>query len=296
MKARGYHPQMAAAVSPIQIHFVTGKGGVGKSTYAAALALKKSQEGLRTCLVELGHLSFFSSFLNVDHVEYKPVPTQFGFDLALWSGAECLKEYALHLLKIESLYRLFFENPVSRSLIQVAPALSELAILGKITSGPPRNVGPALNYDCLVVDSYATGHFLALLRAPKGMAEAIRFGAMGEQSRSIDLVIQDPKICHYHLVTLPEELPVLEALELQQALQSEFQIQAQMILNKTYPLNNELGPKPSEFENFLVTQGLQAESARSALGQNLRELPFVFENQNRILIQNLADKMKAWPQ
>ena len=105
-------------------------------------------------------------------------------------------------------------NPSNtRSLINVAPALSELAILGKITSHP-RKVGPPLPYDCLVVDAFATGHFLALIQAPHGMAEAIRFGPMGDQSRSIERVLKDEEQCSYYIVSFPEELPVVEGMEL----------------------------------------------------------------------------------
>lgn len=197
----------------MKILFVSGKGGVGKSTIAAALALKSARSGAKTLLVELGNRSFFSLALG-QNFENSPKSWREGLDVALWDGPSCLHEYAVHLIKSEALYRLFFENSVSKALIQVAPGLAELAMLGKITSGPPRNVGPKMPYDTLVVDAFASGHFLAMLRAPLGFAEAIRRGPMGEQSRAIIEVLRDSKICQYHFVTLPEELPVQETQEL----------------------------------------------------------------------------------
>lgn len=215
-----------------KIIFVTGKGGVGKSVVALALAKKHSQSQ-KVLLVELGIRSFHADFLGIS-VGYKPVTFQNNLDIALWSGSECLREYALHLLKVESLYKLFFENRISRTLIEVAPALSELAILGKITSGV-RRVGPTLDYDLIVVDAYATGHMLALLRAPRGMNESIRFGPMAEQTQSMLKTITNPEICQYVIVTLPEELPAVEADELHQGLQQEVGISAKIYCNKVWP-------------------------------------------------------------
>lgn len=222
---------------------MTGKGGVGKSTIAAGLALKYSQAGHKTLLVEMGKISFYHDFFHPQAVGYSPQKTKYGFDVAHWDGISCLQEYARHLLKVESLYKLLFENAVSKALINIAPGLPELSILGKITSGE-RRIGPSLNYDCLVVDAHASGHFLALLRAPLGLGQAIRFGPMGEQTKSIQNVLKDPKICHYSIVCTPEEMPVIETKELQQALTDEFQISADIILNKVWPTTE----GPQEFE------------------------------------------------
>jgi anion-transporting ArsA/GET3 family ATPase len=215
-----------------KIVFVTGKGGVGKSVVALALA-KKYSTTKKVLLVELGLRSFYADFLNFP-VQYAPSNYQKNLDIAIWSGGECLKEYALHLLKIESLYKLFFENRISRSLIDVAPGLSELSILGKITSGI-RKIGPPLNYDVLVIDCYATGHMMAMLRAPRGMAEAVKFGPMAEQTSSMLATIRNPKLCEYVIVTLPEELPAVEADELYREIQEETGVKPSLVCNKVWP-------------------------------------------------------------
>jgi len=235
-----------------KIIFVTGKGGVGKSAVALALA-KKHSISKRVLLVELGMRSFYSDFLGIS-VNYKPSTWIKNLDLALWSGSECLKEYALYLLKVESLYKLFFENRISKALIEVAPALSELAILGKITSGV-RHVGPELEYDLIVVDAYATGHMLALLRAPRGMNESIQFGPMAEQTQSMLKTICNPEICQYVIVTLPEELPAVEADELHRELKKETGIESKIYCNKVWPQEEILNLK-KESE---TTKGHEAE-------------------------------------
>lgn len=245
--------QMEAKVKQ-KIVFVTGKGGVGKSAVAAAIALKNSQAGVKTLLVELGYQSFYQDYFNLSEVTYQPQKLRPNLDIALWSGPECLKEYARYLLKVESLYKLFFENAVTKSLINIAPALSELAILGKITSHP-RKVGPPLNYDCIVVDAFATGHFLALIQAPHGMAEAIRFGPMGEQSRSIEKVLKDPEHCSYYVVSFPEEMPVVEGSELWTGIHHILKIKPIHIYNKVLRIPGEVfqvrEPKLQVFQHHL---------------------------------------------
>lgn len=224
-----------------KIHFFTGKGGVGKSTLAASFAyeIARNSASSNILLTELSERPFYQDFLQVPTQGYTPVRIEKlskNLALSLWSPQECLREYALHLLKIESLYKLFFENPVSRSLIQVAPGLQELAILGKVTSSV-RQHGPAMNFDQIVIDAYSTGHFLSLLRAPKAMSEVIQFGPMGEQSKSIDRWIRNPDFCQIHLVCLPELFPVTETIELYQQLVQEFGLVPKVYLNKYLDLN-----------------------------------------------------------
>jgi anion-transporting ArsA/GET3 family ATPase len=281
----------------MEIIFITGKGGVGKSAVAAAYALRQSQTGKRTILVELGNQSFYQDYFETPPISYKPVNIRENLDFALWSGLECLKEYALYLLKIETLYRLFFENSVSRALINVAPGLSELSVLGKITSGPPRNVGPRLPYECVVVDAYASGHFISLLRAPRGMAEAVRFGPMGQQSRDITRVLSDPSICRYFVVSLPEELPVVEALELSEQIRRETGIRPINLMNKCLPLNDEILPAEKNLEDF--SRYLQEFRQRQKKMENkfaengfaIKKLPLVLKHQAWSIVSDMAQEL-----
>lgn len=236
-----------------QIHFVTGKGGVGKSFFAASLAqaLSKKADPERSpiLLAELNDHSFYKDYLGKESLN---------FDVAQWTGTDCLKEYALHLLKLESLYKLFFANPISKALIEVSPGLQELAILGRATS-LPRKHGPPLKYKHIVFDAFSTGHFLTMFRAPAGLAKIIHFGPMGEQTRSIDEWIRKPEFCHVHIVSLPEEMPATETVELYQSLKDEFGLTAKVYLNKYFTfksseLKNESASVQKYFGNLLEQQ------------------------------------------
>ena len=221
------------SLSEKRILFVSGKGGVGKSLIAAGLAKELADSGKKVLLAEIGETSYYRDFWGLKQ-EIGQNPSKHPsekFDLALWSGETSLREYVLFYLKMERLYNLFFENKVMRALVNVAPGLSEIAILGKMTSGI-RKVGPAMNYDIIVVDSYATGHALALLEAPKGMMEAIKFGPMGHHSREMDQVIRNEKLMGYIVITLLEELPVIESIEFRDKLKKEIGVAPMIIANK----------------------------------------------------------------
>lgn len=274
---------------------VTGKGGVGKSVIAAVLAKQLAKQGFRTLLVELGEQSYYRHIFH-QPIQYAPTPVEPHLDVALWSGEACLREYVRHLLKIEKLVELFFDNRVMRTFVRAAPALKELAILGKVTSGI-RHWGPPLEYERIVVDAFATGHFLALLKAPMGMGELIATGPMGEQSRSIQKVLGDPRLTQYYVVSLLEELPISETLELCAELRALFKVNPRIVANKYFapeaPLE-EVGGADSSALEYLETL---VERSRAGMKQ-LKDSPFpvtaaplVFSPHNLQVIDRLTQKV-----
>ncbi|MNL09429.1 Anion-transporting ATPase [compost metagenome] len=214
-----------------------------------------------------------------------------------------MREYATYLIKVDALAKLFFENAVMKAFINVAPALPELAILGKITSGP-RKHGPPLPFDCIVVDAFATGHFIALLEAPKGLASVVKVGPMGEQSRGIEKVLKDPEICKYHVVSLPEELPMKEAEELMERLSSEFGLSSDLILNKFLesPVSNAELDKTAktsgdiaQFAQYLKEQTARQDEIISGLKKKstkVTNVPLFFEDKPWALVENVKERIK----
>lgn len=282
-------------------HLVTGKGGVGKSLFSAVLAHYFSTQNLRILLTELSEHSFFKDYLGLESITYSPeiykspLNSSGRLEICQWSPEDCLKEYSLHLLKIESLYRLFFQNPVSKSLIQVAPGLQELALLGKLTSSP-RKHGPAMEQDQIVVDSFASGHFMSLLRAPEAMLEAVPFGPMGEQSRSINSWIRNSEFTQIHLVTLAEELPMTEALELHFQLKTEFGLNAKIYLNKISGLTpndlKELSTEASDSLGRVIESESKARQQLTNAGLAYTELPLIADLNVYTIISSLVQTLQ----
>jgi anion-transporting ArsA/GET3 family ATPase len=272
----------------MEIHFVSGKGGVGKSVVAASLARRKTLQGRRTLLIELGEQSGFQRLFPQLQIGHKPSVLPELFDLALWNGLSCFQEYARHLLRLESLYKIIFENQVAVSLLNAAPGLAELSILGKITSGL-RKVGPDLPYDVLVVDAYSSGHFLSLIKAPFGFAEAISVGPMGEETRGIIQVLKDPQQTTYWLVTQGEEMMVAEAEELCRELQKWTGMAPNLILNKC--LSRPEGAPPEDLFGKSLSdyfqELLQAEERLRRINPP-RRAPWIF-NVDPLAVAQLLD-------
>jgi anion-transporting ArsA/GET3 family ATPase len=248
-------------------------------------------------LVELGERSYFRHVFHAE-IGLNPVHINTHLEVARWEGETCLREYLHHLIKIEQVVKLFFGNKVMRALIQAAPALRELALLGKMTSGP-RRVGPAFPYDELVVDAYSTGHFRALWRAPVGMAEAIPYGPMGDQSRAILQTLKDPKLTRVYVTVVPEELPVTEGLELARDIQAELEQDPHIIFNRRLecPLRKEqLSPFAAhEFALYLGQLLDRQQAALSQIGGRypMVQLPWVFKEASHDKIRELASHLEG---
>ena len=234
--------------------FVTGKGGVGKSTYALELAKGLYQDfGGKILLVEIGKTSSVARLGRLDiEGQFQPKATGLGFDLSLIDGDSCLYEYLGHILKVNRLAKVFLENKLMKSLIPLAPGLDDLAILGKLTS-KVRNHGPQWDYDTIIVDSPSTGAFLSMINAPSYLSEMVTRGPLNKQSREIHDVLSDESLCQYVFLTLPENFPVDELIESTKVFSENFNTPYKVVLNKALGEDRvleELSASHSKFAKF----------------------------------------------
>lgn len=272
-----------------KIHFFTGKGGVGKSVVSAGYAWSKARQSKQNILLtELSEDSTFEDNL-------KPQKIAKNLSISHWNAYICLEEYASNLLRSKTLSKLFLNNSISKALINVAPGLEELAILGKATSGP-RDHGPQMDYDEIFIDAFATGHFLNLMQAPQAFSEMFSFGPMGTQSKSIDKWIKDPEFSQVHIVTNTDELSIRESIELYKSLLA-INIKSRFIVNKFVDTEDiqfkKLPERTKDFFQNIQDQQTQALADLKKTKAAVTYIPQIFENQFFDVIETISKTVEV---
>jgi anion-transporting ArsA/GET3 family ATPase len=220
---------------------VTGKGGVGKSTVAAALALRLAEAGFRTLLCEVNADRRLGRTMGHPEVgpEVKPVETNLSM-VDLEPDAS-MREYVLSKIRSERVYRAVFENRLVRYFLRFIPALAETVMLGKVLWHLRQWPDAPGGFDRIVLDLPATGHALTLLGVPQSLVSALPSGPMSSEADWMLELLTDPAITSAVLVSLPEELPVNETLELAQALRSRLKVRiGALVLNQS--VESRFGP------------------------------------------------------
>jgi anion-transporting ArsA/GET3 family ATPase len=218
--------------------FVTGKGGVGKSTVSAALGVAAAKAGKRTIICEVAQQERISSLFERQGVGYHEVeiaPHLFAFSI---DPQRALEEYLQLQIRIRPLYELLFKNRIFTYFAAATPGLRELVTIGKVweLAQFDRKVKKGAKYDLVIVDAPATGHGLGLLRTPKTFAEIARVGPIKRQADTIYDFITDRNLTAVLAVAWPEEMPVNETLDLQRKLKDELGMPLdRIILNGIYP-------------------------------------------------------------
>lgn len=210
---------------------------MGKTTIALLMAKHLVSQGKRVLFVELTSQSSAQAFLQEKTgPSSRPSLVSHGFDWCLLQGGDCLVEYVSSLIKVEKIAKSFFESPLIGSLLNVAPGLNDLAVLGKLTSHI-RQHGPGFDYDHVVIDSHSTGSFSSLLAAPQILGASVSSGPMRSQSESIDKVLKDKNWVQYFFVSVFEELPVDELEETLALFSPQYKGQLSVIMNKAMILD-----------------------------------------------------------
>jgi anion-transporting ArsA/GET3 family ATPase len=205
-----------------ELLFVTGKGGVGKTTLAAALGLLAAERGLRTIVVELGDQGRLPSLFGLPSRE-PGVEVLLGE--RIWSISidpdRALLEW-LQQLGGRVSGRMLASSGTFQYFAAAAPGAKELVSMVKIwelTQGErwQRRAG---GYDLVVIDAPATGHALGLLQSPQTFGAIARVGPIAGQSQRVRELLQDPSRSGYLAVALATEMAVTETLELREGLLS----------------------------------------------------------------------------
>jgi anion-transporting ArsA/GET3 family ATPase len=225
--------------------FVTGKGGVGKTTVAAALGILAARAGRRALVCEVEAGGGLAGAYEAARLEFAPKQVADRLFAMAMDTEASLREYLKIQLRVPVAARL---GPVARAfdfVAAAAPGVREILTVGKlcyeVRSG---------RWDVVVVDASATGHIVGELAAPVGINELVKVGAVREQTRWMLDILEDPRRTGVCIVTTPEEMPVSEAIDLAERLQRETGVNlASVVANRVMP---ELFSNPEEelFEAF----------------------------------------------
>ena len=197
-----------------RVLFVTGKGGVGKSTVAAALAASAARSGRRTCLVEVEGRQTMSRLFETEPWDF----SERQFRPNLWGMSvdphESFAEYMEMFYGAKRLSKFVVGSSAVDFATTAAPGIKDVLLIGKVKEiEQRRSASGRFSYDLIVVDSPPTGRIVNFLRAPDATTEMVNVGPIRSQAQSLVDMLLDPKRTHLQLVTLLEEMPVEETLE-----------------------------------------------------------------------------------
>lgn len=193
---------------------VTGKGGVGKSTISAALALVAARRGKRVLVCELNAQERIAPLLGGPPAGSAVREARPGISSVVLTPHDAMREYGLMVLKFRTIYEAVFENRVVRYFLKVIPSLAELVMLGKVLHEVRAREGARPRWDLVILDAPATGHAVQLLRVPAALLDTVPAGPLRSDARWMQDLLVDPAVTALSIVTLPEEMPVNEAIEL----------------------------------------------------------------------------------
>ncbi len=218
--------------------FVTGKGGVGKSTVSLALALAAAREGKRTILCEVAAQEHLSHVFHRSQVGFREVEMRENLWAISIDPDESMREYVLLQLKVKPMRDLLFRSRIFTYLAAATPGLKELVTIGKIweLALDDRKARGAHRYDQVIVDAPATGHGVGFLQTPRTFANIAKVGPIRQQAETLDAFIRDGERTGIAVVALPEEMPVNETVMLERDLASEVGVEVDRIFcNGLYP-------------------------------------------------------------
>lgn len=222
-------------ISDRRLVLVLGKGGVGRSTIAAALASRNAASGKRTLLYETNANDRFGSYFDKSPVGTSVTELASNLSAVNTNPAAALEEYGLMVLKFKSVYEMVFENRITKAFLRAIPGLDDYALLGKAWNHTIEEKRGRVVWDTVVFDLPASGHSVSMLRIPWVITDTVPEGPLTRDARTIKQLLTDPKRTMALIVTLAEEMPVNEAIELEQKLTALGIVPQHVICNQVYP-------------------------------------------------------------
>lgn len=214
-----------SSIDKLQFAFVTGKGGVGKTTVCAALARSMARRGLRVLVALSGAKERVSKLFGVEPVGTEIVRIAPNISAVKLTAEVALREYGGMIFKSQVLFNAVFENKYVKSFFNGVPGLNEWAVLGKAWYHSTELLPDgSRRFDVVLFDAPATGHGLDMLRVPKIIVDVVPPGLLRRDAERAWAMFQNPAQSGVIVVTQPEDMPTNETLELVSTLETELRL------------------------------------------------------------------------
>ncbi|HET9600681.1 MAG TPA: ArsA-related P-loop ATPase [Acidimicrobiales bacterium] len=241
-----------------RVLFVTGKGGVGKTTISAALAVLAASRGRRVLVCEVDAKGTLAAAFEAGPLRFEARTVHPGVSAMAMNTEDSLREYLRLYVRLPLVTRL---GPLARTfdfVADAAPGVKEILTVGKVCYEVRER-----HYDLVVVDAAASGHIAGQLSAPWTINDLVQVGLVRDQTRWMTEILADPEQTGVVVVTTAEELPVVETIDLVGRLGATVPVRvAAVVVNRVLP---ELFTRKDE----LVFSALRQPEAVDALARQL---------------------------
>lgn len=228
---------LLSRLEKLQLIVVTGKGGVGKSTVSAALGALLANRGRTVLLIEVDPRENLHQLLDTEPSGGDIVEAASRLYLQHLDPRRLLDDLVREKLKVGALVRKVLSSPVHLHFTEGAPGLKQTAVFGRALRlveghGPPVLRRP----DLVILDAPASGHGIAWMSAPQLVSDVISSGPIGAMAAEIAGFLEDRSRFGSVVVTTAEEMPVLESVELIEAMDARLGRQPELVVvNAVYP-------------------------------------------------------------
>jgi anion-transporting ArsA/GET3 family ATPase len=234
---------------------VTGKGGTGKTTVAAALAVAAAQRGLRVLVAEVGGDSQLPRLIDpaAPAVGYEERAIAPGITAIRIDPFAALTEYLGLQIRVPGLVERVVRNQAFHQLLDASPGWRELITLGKVWHLEQMRDARGPRYDRIVVDAPATGHGVTLLDVPRVVVSTVRAGPLRHHTERVEALLADPERTLLLPVSLAEELPCRETVSLVERVRAGLSVHVdRVIVNGVHaaPFPAGLGDLPARLERL----------------------------------------------